>query len=117
MSWGITLYPLTVLVLILLFWNHLEVAAARFGVFSPSVMEWPTVVGEGAWDAHKTPVESGQKAGPVLLPMVFFGALGAFVLLTWTAPGRYSWAFCSRGDRGDRPHGRWGRIATPGTRR
>jgi uncharacterized protein (TIGR00297 family) len=90
-SVGIVLYPLTVLLLILLFYRRLEVAAAAWGIlaFGDGMA---TVVGMALgrrklpWNPAKSWAGSGA--------YVVFGTAAAAALLTWTAPERrYSWAF------------------------
>lgn len=81
MSIGIVLYPLSVLLLILAFWNRLEVAAAIWGIlaFGDGMA---SVVGMAygrrplAWNPRKT------WAGTIAFAA--FGSLGAAVLLWWT---------------------------------
>jgi uncharacterized protein (TIGR00297 family) len=88
---GIVLYPATVLLLILVFWRRLEVAAAAWGIlaFGDGMA---TVAGIALgrrklpWNPAKSWVGSAAYA--------FFGTLAAAALLVWTAPAReYSWAF------------------------
>jgi uncharacterized protein (TIGR00297 family) len=88
---GIVLYPLTVLLLILLFYRRLEVAAAAWGIlaFGDGMA---TVFGMAfgrrklPWNPAKSWAGSGA--------YVVFGTAAAAALLTWTAPERlYSWAF------------------------
>jgi uncharacterized protein (TIGR00297 family) len=90
-SVGIVLYPLTVLLLILLFYRRLEVAAAAWGIlaFGDGMA---TVFGMAfgrrklPWNPAKSWAGSGA--------YVAFGTLAAAALLSWTAPERrYSWAF------------------------
>ena len=90
-SVGIVLYPLTVLLLILLFYRRLEVAAAAWGIlaFGDGMA---TVVGL-ARGRRKLPWNPAKSwAGSAAY--VVFGTAAAAALLTWTAPERrYSWAF------------------------
>jgi uncharacterized protein (TIGR00297 family) len=90
-SVGIVLYPLTVLLLILLFYRRLEVAAAAWGIlaFGDGMA---TVVGL-ACGRRKLPWNPAKSwAGSAAY--VVFGTAAAAALLTWTAPERrYSWAF------------------------
>lgn len=88
---GIVLYPLTVLLLILLFYRRLEVAAAAWGIlaFGDGMA---TVFGMAfgrrklPWNPAKSWAGSGA--------YVAFGTLASAALLIWTAPERrYSWAF------------------------
>lgn len=89
-SIGIILYPLCVLLLILIFWQRLEVAAAAWGIlaFGDGMA---SVVGM-ALGRRKLPWNP-QKSWAGSLAYVTFGTLAAAVLLEWTAPGRYAWAF------------------------
>jgi uncharacterized protein (TIGR00297 family) len=88
---GIVLYPLTVLLLILIFYRRLEVAAAAWGIlaFGDGMA---TVVGM-AFGRRKLPWNPAKSwAGSAAY--VAFGTLAAAALLAWTAPEqRYSWAF------------------------
>ena len=92
-SLGIVLYPLAVLLLILVFWNRLEVAAGAWGILAfgdgmASVAGMTLGRRKLPWNPRKSWVGS--------LAYVVFGALAAAVLLVWTAPvqGRsYGWAF------------------------
>jgi uncharacterized protein (TIGR00297 family) len=88
---GIVLYPLTVLLLILIFYRRLEVAAAAWGIlaFGDGMA---TVFGM-AFGRRKLPWNPAKSwAGSAAY--VAFGTLAAAALLTWTAPERrYSWAF------------------------
>jgi uncharacterized protein (TIGR00297 family) len=88
---GIILYPVTVLLLILIFWRRLEVAAAAWGIlaFGDGLA---TVFGI-AYGRRKlpwNPAKSWAGSGAY----VVFGTLAAAALLVWTAPQRdYSVAF------------------------
>jgi uncharacterized protein (TIGR00297 family) len=92
-SLGIVLYPLAVLLLILVFWNRLEVAAAAWGILAfgdgmASVAGMTLGRAKLPWNPRKSWVGS--------LAYVVCGALAAAMLLVWTAPvqGRsYSLAF------------------------
>lgn len=89
-SLGIVLYPVAVLLLILVFNQRLEVAAAMWGVLA---------FGDGmagligmAFGRRKLPWNPGKSwAGTAAFAV--FGTLGAWILLLWTAagqsPGRY----------------------------
>ena len=85
-SLGIVLYPVAVLLLILVFNRRLEVAAAMWGILA---------FGDGmagligmALGRKKLPWNPGKSWAGTLAYLVF-GTLGAWVLLLWTAPGRY----------------------------
>jgi uncharacterized protein (TIGR00297 family) len=92
-SLGIVLYPLAVLLLILIFWPRLEVAAGAWGILAfgdgmASVAGMTLGRRKLPWNPRKSWVGS--------LAYVVFGAVAAGVLLVWTAPvqGRaYGWAF------------------------
>jgi uncharacterized protein (TIGR00297 family) len=90
-SLGIVLYPLTVVLLILIFYRRLEVAAAAWGIlaFGDGMA---TVFGM-AFGRRKLPWNPAKSwAGSAAY--VAFGTLAAAALLAWTAPERrYSWAF------------------------
>jgi uncharacterized protein (TIGR00297 family) len=84
---GILLYPLTVLLLILLFWKHLEIAAACWGIlaFGDGMA---AVVGITLGRAKLPWNPAKSWAGS--LAYVVFGTFAAAALLLWTAPGRYT---------------------------
>jgi uncharacterized protein (TIGR00297 family) len=87
---GILLYPLTVLLLILIFWKHLEIAAAGWGIlaFGDGMA---SVVGISL---GRTPLPwNPRKSWAGSLAYLLFGALAATGLLLWTAPGRYTGLF------------------------
>ncbi len=92
-SLGIVLYPLAVLVLILVFWNRLEVAAGAWGILAfgdgmASVAGTTLGRTKLPWNPRKSWVGS--------LAYVVFGGVAAAVLLVWTAPVQarsYGWAF------------------------
>jgi len=89
-SIGIILYPLSVLLLILIFWQRLEVAAAAWGILAfgdgmASVAGMALGQSKLPWNPRKSWMGTGA--------YVIFGTLAAAALLQWTAPGRYSVAF------------------------
>jgi dolichol kinase len=92
-SIGIILYPLAVLLLILIFWRRLEVAAASWGILAfgdgmASVAGMALGRRKLPWNPRKSWIGSGA--------YVLFGGLAAAVLLVWTAPAQgraYDWAF------------------------
>jgi uncharacterized protein (TIGR00297 family) len=92
-SIGIILYPLAVLLLILVFYQRLEVAAAAWGILAfgdgmASVVGMSIGRTKLPWNPRKS------WAGTVAYALC--GALAAAVLLVWTAPvqGRaYDWGF------------------------
>ncbi len=89
-SIGNILYPLSVLLLILIFWQRLEVAAAAWGILAfgdgmASVAGMALGREKLPWNPRKSWVGTGA--------YVICGALAAAALLLWTAPGRYSLAF------------------------
>lgn len=90
-SHGMVLYAVAVLLLILIFWRRLEVAAAAWGILA---------VGDGlatifgmAFGRRKLPWNPA-KSWVGSLAYVVFGGLAAATLLLWTAPHQgYSWPF------------------------
>lgn len=92
-STGIILYPLAVLLLILIFYQRLEVAAAAWGILAfgdgmASVAGMSIGRRKLPWNPRKSWAGS--------LAYLLCGALAAAVLLVWTAPvqGRvYGWGF------------------------
>lgn len=89
-SIGIILYPLCVLLLILIFWNRLEVAAASWGILAFG--DGMASVAGMALGRRKLPWNP-RKSWVGTLAYVVFGTAAAAILLQWTAPGRYSWEF------------------------
>lgn len=89
-SIGIILYPLCVLLLILIFWNRLEVAAASWGILAFG--DGMASVAGMALGRRKLPWNP-RKSWVGTLAYVLFGTAAAAILLQWTAPGRYSWEF------------------------
>lgn len=87
---GFVFYPLAVLVLVLVFWRRLEVAAAMWGIlaFGDGMA---SIVGMSIGRA-KLPWNP-RKSWAGTLAHWLFGALAATVLLQWTAPGRYPLGF------------------------
>lgn len=92
-SIGILLYPLAVLLLILVFYQRLEVAAAAWGILAfgdgmASVVGMSIGRQKLPWNPRKSWMGS--------LAYVLFGTLAAAVLLVWTSPAQdraYGWAF------------------------
>ena len=93
-SLGIVLYPLAVLILILVFWKRLEVAAATWGILAfgdgmASVAGMTLGRTKLPWNPRKS------WAGTIAY--AFFGTVAAAALLMWTsrwtAPGAYDWPF------------------------
>lgn len=89
-SLGIVLYPLAVLILILVFWKRLEVAAATWGILAfgdgmASVAGMTLGRTKLPWNPRKS------WAGTIAY--AFFGTIAAATLLVWTAPGQYDWPF------------------------
>jgi uncharacterized protein (TIGR00297 family) len=89
-SLGIVLYPLAVLLLILIFFRRLEVAAAAWGILAFG--DGMASVTGMALGRRKLPWNP-RKSWMGTLAYVLFGTLAAAVLLQWTAPGHYSWLF------------------------
>ncbi|HWM92401.1 MAG TPA: DUF92 domain-containing protein [Thermoanaerobaculia bacterium] len=92
-SLGIVLYPLAVLILILVFFRKLEVAAATWGILAfgdgmASVAGMTLGRTKLPWNPRKS------WAGTIAY--AFFGTFAAATLLVWTArwtPGEFSWPF------------------------
>ncbi|MEA2559511.1 MAG: hypothetical protein QOH06_1015 [Acidobacteriota bacterium] len=89
-SLGIVLYPLAVLILILVFWKKLEVAAATWGILAfgdgmASVVGMTLGGTKLPWNPRKS------WAGTIAY--AFFGTMAAAALLIWTAPGQFDWPF------------------------
>lgn len=92
-SLGIVLYPLAVLILILVFFKKLEVAAATWGILAfgdgmASVAGMTLGRRKLPWNPKKSWMGS--------LAYVFFGGIAAAALLVWTARwtgASYSWPF------------------------
>ena len=83
-SLGIVLYPLAVLLLILCFWNRLEVAAAIWGILAfgdgmASLVGMTLGRAKLPWNPRKSWLGTAAFA--------LFGGAGCLVLLQWTAPG------------------------------
>jgi uncharacterized protein (TIGR00297 family) len=91
-SLGIVLYPLAVLLLILLFWFRLEVAAASWGILAFG--DGMASVAGMALGRRKLPWNP-RKSWIGTFAYVLFGTIAAAALLQWTAPGHYSWAFAT----------------------
>lgn len=91
MALGIVLYPVAVLLLLLLFWTRLEVAAATWGIlaFGDGMAG---VVGQAVGAGNPLPWNP-RKSWAGSLAYLVFGGAAAFALLQWTAPGRYSTGF------------------------
>ncbi len=89
-SLGIVLYPVAVLILIVVFYRRLEVAAAvwailAFGDGMASLVGMTLGKAKLPWNPEKS--WSGT------LAYWLFGTVGAVVLLQWTVPGQYALAF------------------------
>jgi uncharacterized protein (TIGR00297 family) len=89
-SFGIVLYPVSVLLLIVLFHRRLEVAASAWGIlaFGDGMA---AVIGT-AWGRAKLPWNP-EKTWAGSAACWLFGTAAAATLLVWTAPGRYAWGF------------------------
>jgi uncharacterized protein (TIGR00297 family) len=91
-SIGILLYPISVFLLIVVFWRHLEVAAAGWGLlaFGDGMASVVGLTVGGArlpWNPKKS--WSGT------LAFVLFGGAAACAFVLWTAPGVYSVPFAA----------------------
>ena len=89
-SIGIILYPLAVLLLILIFYRRIEIAAAAWGILAfgdgmASVAGMALGRRKLPWNPDKSWIGS--------LAYVLFGGAAAAGLLLWTAPGQYSVPF------------------------
>ncbi|HXO20073.1 MAG TPA: DUF92 domain-containing protein [Thermoanaerobaculia bacterium] len=89
-SAGIVLYPLAVLILVLVFWRRLEIAAATWGILAfgdgmASIVGMTLGRAKLPWNPRKS--WAGSAA------YVLCGTAAAAFLLTWTAPGRYGAGF------------------------
>ena len=89
-SIGIILYPLAVLLLILIFYRRMEIAAAAWGILAfgdgmASVAGMALGRRKLPWNPDKSWIGS--------LAYVLFGGAAAAALLLWTAPGQYSVPF------------------------
>lgn len=87
---GIVLYPLTVLLLILIYYRRLEIAAATWGIlaFGDGMA---SLVGSSI-GTRKLPWNP-RKSWAGSLAYWIFGTVAAAVLLQWTAPGQYAAPF------------------------
>jgi len=90
-AFGIVIYPVTVLLLLLLFARRLEVAAAVWGIlaFGDGMA---AIVGQTLGRGNPLPWNR-EKSWAGSIAYFVFGGTGAFVLLQWTAPGVYSTGF------------------------
>lgn len=88
---GIVLYPVTVLLLLLVYARRLEVAAAIWGIlaFGDGMA---AIVGQTLGRSNPLPW-NGKKSWAGTLAYALCGGGGAFALLQWTAPGVYSTPF------------------------
>jgi uncharacterized protein (TIGR00297 family) len=92
-STGIVLYPLAVLLLILIFYPRLEVAAAAWGILAfgdgmASIAGMSLGREKLPWNPRKSWIGT--------LAYVLFGTVAAAVLLVWTAPAQgraFGWGF------------------------
>jgi len=90
---GIVVYPVTVLLLLLLFARRLEVAAAVWGIlaFGDGMA---AIVGQTLGSGNPLPWNP-RKSWAGTLAYFVFGGSGAFILLQWTAPGAYAPGFAA----------------------
>jgi len=88
---GIVVYPITVLLLLVLYARRLEVAAATWGIlaFGDGMA---ALVGQTLGRSNPLPWNPG-KSWSGTLAYALCGGLGAFALLRWTAPGSYGVGF------------------------
>jgi uncharacterized protein (TIGR00297 family) len=90
-AFGIVVYPVTVLLLLLVYARRLEIAAATWGIlaFGDGMA---TFFGLAFGRSNPLPWNR-DKSWAGSLAYLFFGGAGAFALLVWTAPGVYSIGF------------------------
>jgi uncharacterized protein (TIGR00297 family) len=81
---GILLYPISLLTLALIFYRHLAVVAAAWGVLGLGDI-MAAVAGE-RWGRRHLPFNGG-KTWAGFLSFIGFGAAGGFVLLLWASAG------------------------------
>jgi uncharacterized protein (TIGR00297 family) len=88
---GIVVYPVTVLVLLLVFARRLEIAAAAWGIlaFGDGMA---AIVGQTLGRGNPLPWNASKSWAGTLAYFACGGA-GAFALLAWTAPGAYAPGF------------------------
>jgi uncharacterized protein (TIGR00297 family) len=88
---GIVLYPITVLLLLLLYPRRLEIAAAIWGLlaFGDGMA---AIAGQTLGRSNPLPWNR-RKSWAGTLAYLVFGGLGVFVLLQWTAPGKFAIGF------------------------
>ena len=88
---GIVIYPVTVLLLLLLFPRRLEIVAAVWGIlaFGDGMA---AIVGQTLGRRNPLPWNA-KKSWAGSLAYLLFGGAGAFALLQWTAPDAYSTRF------------------------
>ena len=89
-SLGILLYPVTVTLLVLIFWRRLEIAAAVWGILAfgdgmASIVGMSLGRTKLPWNSAKSWIGS--------FAFWLFGGAAAAILLVWTAPGRYELGF------------------------
>ncbi len=78
---GIVAYPVAVLILVLVFWRRLEVAAAIWGILAFG--DGMAAIVGGLWGRRKLPWND-RKSWAGSLSYWFFGTAGASALLLWT---------------------------------
>jgi len=88
---GIVLYPVTVLLLLLIYARQLEVAAATWGILAFGD-GFAAIVGQAFGGSNPLPWNP-KKSWAGTLAYALCGGTGAYVLLQWTAPGVYSPGF------------------------
>ena len=91
-SIGILLYPVSVFLLIVVFWRHLEVAAAGWGLLACGD-GMASVVGLTLGGARLP--WNPKKSWAGTLAFALFGGAAAWGLVLWTAPGEYSVPFAA----------------------
>ncbi len=79
---GIVLYPLVLLILILVFWHHLEVAAAAWAILAFG--DGMAAIAGCVWRPGTPLPWNPAKSWPGLIAFWIFGTLGAAAALWWT---------------------------------
>ncbi len=85
-SVGMVLYPLAVLLLVLIFWRRLEVAAAAWGLLAFG--DGSASLLGGLWGRRRLPWNQ-EKSWLGSAACWLFGTVAVAGLVLWTAPGRY----------------------------
>jgi uncharacterized protein (TIGR00297 family) len=84
---GLALYPVSLLFLALIFYRHLAVVAAAWGI--TGVGDVMAAVAGERWGRRRLPFNP-EKSWAGFFSFIAFGAPAGFVLLLWTSPGMAS---------------------------